>query len=273
MDLVFTGALNGKENAIKQAVMQMGLAKRVHFLGFVSEERLSAVWFGCEFLIFPSLYEGFGIPVLEAMSIGKPVLCSDCTSLPEVAGDAALYFDPRKPETLVDCIQKITTDSSLQSALVEKGRIRAGLFRADDMARQYLEIFKKSVKDPGSISNEIMGIYKDGWMGGKTVVAYASGPPNRILEMKLEAPSWLPARRVKITLSENNKTLQRVGIRPGGGMVIRHALPDRQGHITLSMTPTFNPSDYGMGDDLRNLSVICHECNLVLPHKKRIILR
>ncbi len=270
IDLVFTGALNGREDVVKQAVMQMGLEKRVHFLGFVPEEKLAAVWFGCEFLIFPSLYEGFGIPVLEAMSIGKPVLCSDRTSLPEVAGDAALYFDPRKPEALVKCIEKIMTDASLRSILVEKGWIRAGLFRPDDMTGQYLEIFKKAINDPGYVANEIMGVFEDGWMGDKIVVVYASGPPDRILEMKLEAPSWLPARRVKVTLSEDDKTLQRAGIRTGGEVVIRQVLPDRQGHITLSMTPTFNPSDYGMGDDLRNLSIICRECKLVLPNEEGI---
>ncbi len=271
IDLVFTGALNGREDAIKQAVSQMGLAKRIHFLGFVSQEKLAAVWFGCEFLIFPSLYEGFGIPVLEAMSIGKPVLCSDRTSLPEVAGDAALYFDPRSPQALVDCIEKITTDTSFRSALVEKGRVRAALFRPDDMTEKYLEIFKITINDPDRASNEISGIFKDGWMGDKTVIAYAPGPPGRTLEMKLEAPSWLPARRVKVTLRDDHKTLQRKGMRPGGEVIIRQVLPERHGHITLSMAPTFNPSNYGMGDDLRNLSVICRDCKVVLPHKAGIL--
>ena len=273
IDLVFTGALNGGEDAIKQAVSQMGLAKRVHFLGFIPEERLASVWFGCEFLIFPSLYEGFGIPVLEAMSIGKPVLCSDRTSLPEVAGDAALYFDPRNPQAMVDCIEKITTDISLRGALVEKGRVRASRFHPDDMTEKYLEIFKKAINDPDDVANEIMGVFEDGWMGDKTVVVYASGPPDRILEMKLEAPSWLPTRRVKVTLSDAHQTLQRAGIRPGGEMVIRQALPGRQGHITLSVAPTFNPSDYGMGDDLRNLSVFCRECKLVSSHEETILLQ
>ena len=162
------------------------------------------------------------------------------------------------------------TDASLRSILVEKGWIRAGLFRPDDMTGQYLEIFKKAINDPGYVANEIMGVFEDGWMGDKIVVVYASGPPDRILEMKLEAPSWLPARRVKVTLSEDDKTLQRAGIRTGGEVVIRQVLPDRQGHITLSMTPTFNPSDYGMGDDLRNLSIICRECKLVLPNEEGI---
>ncbi len=274
IDLVFTGALNGGEGRIRRAVSQMGLSKQVHFLGFVPEEKLAAVWFGCEFLIFPSLYEGFGIPVLEAMSIGKPVLCSDRTSLPEVAGDAALYFDPRNPQTLMESIEKITMDKALQRALVEKGRVRAGLFQPDHMTRKYLEIFRKSINEPGAVtSSEIVGIFKDGWMGENTVVAYASGPPDRILEMKIEVPSWLPARRVKVMLSDAHKTLQRAGIRSGKKMVLRQRLPGRQGRMTLSITPTFNPSDYGMGDDLRNLSVICRECKLVSPGEEKILLQ
>jgi len=78
------------------------------------QEQLEAVWCGCEFLIFPSLYEGFGIPVLEAMSIGKPVLCSNTTSLPGVAGKAALYFDPRKPGDIVHCLERITREPGLR---------------------------------------------------------------------------------------------------------------------------------------------------------------
>jgi len=201
------------------------------------------------------------------------VLCSDRTSLPEVAGDAALYFDPRTPKSLVDCIEQITMDSSLKKTLVEKGRSRAGLFKPEDMTRQYLEIFKHSMKSPGSLSNGTMGIFRDGWMGAKTVVTYASGPSERMLEMELEAPSWLLARRIRVTLSDSHKTLQRVGIRPGREMVIRQVLPERQGRITLSIAPTFNPSDYGMGDDLRNLSLFCRECKIVSPYEETILLK
>lgn len=273
IDLVFTGALNGRESAIKQAVSQMGLTKRVHFLGFIPEEKLAAVWCSSEFLIFPSLYEGFGIPVLEAMSIGKPVLCSDGTSLPEVAGDAALYFDPRKPESLVNSIERITTDASLRKHLVEKGRVRADRFHANEMTRSYLNIFKKAMKNPNSRANEIAGIFPDGWVGNKTVFNYASGPSQRTLEIKLEAPSWLPNRRVKIRLANENKVLQKINIRPGKEIMIRQALSERQGKITISVTPTFKPSECGIGDDFRNLGLICRDCKLVLPNDDKILLR
>lgn len=272
MDLVFTGALNGREETVKKAAAQMGLKDRVHFLGFVSEEELAAVWFGCEFLIFPSLYEGFGIPVLEAMSIGKPVLCSDRTSLPEVAGNAALYFDPRKPESLVGCIEKITHDASLKESLVKKGSLRAKKFRPRDMTGQYLEILERAMNERGGVKNEIVGIFADGWMGAHTAIVYAPGPPNRMLELKLEAPSWLPAKRVRVKLHDAHRTVQELGLRPGREVVIRQALPGNQGQFTLSATPTFNPTDHNMGDDHRNLSLICRGCWVVTPQNERMPL-
>jgi glycosyltransferase involved in cell wall biosynthesis len=104
LDLVFTGALTGEQQKLRAHIERMGIDRHVHFLGYLSEDDLAAVWEGCSCLIFPSLFEGFGIPVLEAMNFDKPVLCSRASSLPEVAGDAALYFDPRKPEEILKCI-------------------------------------------------------------------------------------------------------------------------------------------------------------------------
>lgn len=142
INLVFTGALDKKQEELKWAAKRMGIASRVHFLGFIGENQLSAIWQGCEFLIFPSLYEGFGIPVIEAMYFGKPVLCSNSTSLPEVAGDVALYFDPRKPIEIVQCLELIIKDTSLKNELVRLGYQREAGFRKEDMANKYMDIFR-----------------------------------------------------------------------------------------------------------------------------------
>ncbi|EFK05562.1 glycosyltransferase, group 1 family protein [delta proteobacterium NaphS2] len=272
IDLVFTGALDGREEMIKHAVIKMGLEKRVHFLGFVPHHELEAVWYGCEFLIFPSLYEGFGIPVLEAMSIGKPVLCSNLTALPEVAGDAAVYFDPRKPEEMVYCIEEIARNAPLKKALVDKGRIRANGYRLSDMTLGYLEIFRMAMAGLRMTTSKISGIFEDGWMGERTDIFYAPGPPERVLEIKLEAPPWLPARQIKIRLNDGKKTLQKIGLRRGRESIIRQVLPGKQGHVSLSMNPTFCPSDHGIGEDFRALSVICCGCWMITPPKKKISL-
>jgi glycosyltransferase involved in cell wall biosynthesis len=159
MDLVFTGALDEAQKVLKDKVRRMGLEKRIHFLGYLPEDQLTALWEGCSFLVFPSLYEGFGIPVLEAMQFGKPVICSNVTSLPEIAGDAALYFDPRKPYEIVNCIERITENTDLCSELVNKGYKRLSCFQAKDMVDKYLKHFEDILKNPRKINDEIRGVY------------------------------------------------------------------------------------------------------------------
>ena len=125
----------------------MGLADRVLFPGFLSADEFAALYASCRALIFPSLYEGFGMPVLEAMNFGKPVLCSNVTSLPEVAGDAALYFDPRKPDDILRAIEKILWDPEFGKALVAQGRRRVEEFNnSERMAEEYLDVFAEVLR-------------------------------------------------------------------------------------------------------------------------------
>lgn len=145
MDLVFTGALDDAQRSLKDKIRRMGLEGRVHFLGYLSEDQLMAVWKGCYCLVFPSLYEGFGIPVLEAMQFGKPVICSNVTSLPEVAGDAALYFDPRKPWEILQCLERITVDCELYNDLVKRGYENLVRFQPQDMVNKYLQYIEGAI--------------------------------------------------------------------------------------------------------------------------------
>jgi hypothetical protein len=274
MDLVFTGALEDSEKELRYAVEQMGLTERAHFLGFLPQEQLEAVWYGCEFLIFPSLYEGFGIPVLEAMSIGKPVLCSNNTSLPEVAGDAALYFDPRRPEDIVKCLERVARDPSLRNDLVSLGHARAANFRTETMTRKYLEIFKSALGNPLPVTDGVTGIFEDGWIGEELIITYGSGPKNRVLELHVSAPPWLPAGRVKLKLRDDHKTLQKLSIRRGREITIDQHLPEEQGRFTLTVAPTFRPSECEIGEDNRALGVRCHGCWIFTHGKeKRSLLR
>ena len=272
IDLVFTGALDDLQEELKDAVRRLCLAKRLHFLGFLPQDQVTAVWQGCEFLIFPSLYEGFGIPVLEAMSFGKPILCSNTTSLPESAGDAALYFDPRKPEDIVRCLEQIVRDPSLGADLVSRGYQHVSCFCTEDMTRNYLEIFRSAIRNPGPLANAITGVFDDGWTNQEIVITYAPGPKNRILELRLEAPSWLPARQVKLKLRSGDGNLQKWNIRRGKELTIRHVLPEQQGHLTFSMAPTFRPSECDIGEDNRTLGVMCHECCLISHDQERMSL-
>ena len=272
LDLVFTGALEDLEKDLKRAVKQMGLTGRVHFLGFLPQEQLDVVWYGCEFLIFPSLYEGFGIPVLEAMSIGKPVLCSNTTSLPEVAGKAALYFDPRKPGDIVNCLERVSKDSSLRKDLVKQGYARAADFSPEIMTRKYLKIFRSALGSPFPVSEEVSGMFQDGWIGEEMMINFGEGPRNRSIEIRLSAPPWLPVNRVKLKLRYGGKIVQRLRIRRGSEVVLNQPLPQEQGCFILTVASTFRPSECKIGEDNRALGVKCDGCWLIHPDRKRMSL-
>jgi len=97
-------------------------------IGYVEDDDLSALYSGAEMFLFPSLYEGFGMPVLEAMQCGLPVICSNCTSIPEVIGDCGIQIDPHSDEQMVSALEKMYFDKSFRNSCIEKGLERAKLF-------------------------------------------------------------------------------------------------------------------------------------------------
>jgi glycosyltransferase involved in cell wall biosynthesis len=100
---------------------------------------------GARLLIFPSLFEGFGLPLLEAMASDCPVVCSNATSIPEVVGDAALLFDPHDPEAIADAIHQVLTDEELRRRLIQAGRERCRQFSWERTARETLKVLEEAV--------------------------------------------------------------------------------------------------------------------------------
>jgi glycosyltransferase involved in cell wall biosynthesis len=143
LQLICSGSPDQRMEILRDAARRMGLENRIRFPGFLSDDEFASLLTSCKALIFPSLYEGFGMPVLEAMAFGKPVLCSRVASLPEVAGDAALFFDPRKPTEVLGAIERIFPDQQLTSDLVSKGLRRVqGFGDGKEMAEEYWEVFR-----------------------------------------------------------------------------------------------------------------------------------
>jgi glycosyltransferase involved in cell wall biosynthesis/SAM-dependent methyltransferase len=146
LKLVCTGTPGFRAEAFCQEVRRMGLADWVIYPGYVSTEEYDVLLRSAFAMVFPSLYEGFGIPVLEAMAAGVPVLCSKVTSLPEVGGDAVLYFDPRRPRQIVEVLTRLLEEPGLQESQIRKGLYRAALFEgADRMALNYADVFVKAL--------------------------------------------------------------------------------------------------------------------------------
>lgn len=119
---------------------------RVHWLGYVSDEELRALYESAMCFVFPSIYEGFGIPPLEAMQCGCPVLAARAASIPEVCGDAALYFDPHDAKQLSDLLIRLAGDAELRAELSARGRARASLFSWEKAARQVVAACREAMR-------------------------------------------------------------------------------------------------------------------------------
>ncbi|MEO1559224.1 MAG: glycosyltransferase family 1 protein [Cyanobacteria bacterium J06632_19] len=262
VDLVFTGALEDEENQLREAVELMGLSENVHFLGFLNEEVLASVWQGSRCLIFPSLYEGFGIPILEAMRFGKPVLCSNTASLPEVAGDAAFYFNPRKLDEIVSALAQVTTDEVLIEQLVKKGYQRLELFNQQQMARQYLKIFENVVcNQKDYIQTMVAGIYDDGWSAPEFNIAVEAGSPGRNLVLTLEAPGSYPANKATVKLKSKGKKATYKFLRNTSQEII-WPLSQVGEVITVQVRPSFKPVELNLNSDTRQLGVVVRNCQV-----------
>ena len=129
--------------ALKKQVQELGIVDRVKFLDYVPYEDLPTIINGAIALVFPSLWEGFGLPVLEAMACGTPVITSNLSSLPEVAGDAAILIDPYNVAEITDAMQAIANDTGLRSHLSQLGLQRAKKFSWEKTGQATVEVLQR----------------------------------------------------------------------------------------------------------------------------------
>lgn len=146
LQLVITGKEDPLYPEVENEAKSQDLEKKVIFPGLVPEEDLIALYNLAEVYVFPSLYEGFGLPILEAMQCGTPVCASNSSSLPEIAGEGnALFFDPNDEADIAAKIAKILEDDSLRKALIEKGFARVKDFSWEKMANEILKIYETNI--------------------------------------------------------------------------------------------------------------------------------
>ena len=147
LKLVFVGNLVYSQGEIEKFAEQYNTGNNIIFTHVVTNKELQILLSNSLFFVHPSLYEGFGMPIIEAMACGIPVACSNRSSLPEVAGDAALYFDPYNLDEITAAIEKMATDSALRSQLTQKGKERAKQFQnAVIMTDDYVKVFEEVMK-------------------------------------------------------------------------------------------------------------------------------
>jgi glycosyltransferase involved in cell wall biosynthesis len=141
LKLMIIGDDISKYPALRHLVHKHKLDKHVRFLGFQPVETLSAFYRLARAFVFPSLYEGFGLPPLEAMACGAPVVTSNLSSLPEVAGGAALLIDPYDPDSIANGITQAVTDEALRTDLINRGEERARSFSWAQSVRKIHQIY------------------------------------------------------------------------------------------------------------------------------------
>lgn len=143
--LVIVSARNIFQKRFGLILKTINAEELVHFVGYVSDNDLAALYNSAEAYVFPSLSEGFGLPGLEAMSYGTPVLASDIPVLKEIYADASLYFDPKNAKDLADRIKQITDDVNLRSEMIKKGYKRINKFSWKKMARETLMTYFSAI--------------------------------------------------------------------------------------------------------------------------------
>jgi glycosyltransferase involved in cell wall biosynthesis len=141
IDLVISGGHGWLQEGIHETVRATKMTDHVHFTGFVDDSDLPALYSGAECMAFPSLYEGFGLPVLESMACGTPVLTSNISSLPEVAGDAAVMVDPLDTEAIAHGLSTLLDDTDLRTKLIERGYLQKSRFTWRRAATQLKDIY------------------------------------------------------------------------------------------------------------------------------------
>ncbi len=166
--LVLAGYATWHEAELRARAASLGVAGDVRFEGWLAAAELEGLWALADAFVFPSLYEGFGLPVLEAMARGVPVACADASSLPEVAGDAALLFDPHAEGEIAAAIERLLGDAALAAQLRAKGLARAREFTWARTARLTLASYARALGLSGVPSS---------WTGASAASAASGSPP------------------------------------------------------------------------------------------------
>jgi glycosyltransferase involved in cell wall biosynthesis len=141
--LVLTGSPGWGNQTLATTLATLNLGERVRFTGYVADEVLPALYSAAELFLYPSLYEGFGLPVLEAMACGAPVITSSTSSLPEVAGAAAVLIDPQRADHLAEAIQTLLETPDQRARLREAGLARAQTFSWDRCAQDTVNVYRQ----------------------------------------------------------------------------------------------------------------------------------
>jgi glycosyltransferase involved in cell wall biosynthesis len=217
LNLLLTGCEFDVIDRIRPLIRRYRLQQAVRHLGYVSRDDIVGLYAACRLLVFPSLFEGFGLPLLEAMHFGVPVVCSNVTSLPEVGGDAVLYFDPRVPDQIAQAIARCIEDDQLRDRLLAAGKAQANRFSYARTANLTLAIFKKIAA--GELRPPALPPFRPptshNWLNAGHSRWYFRAGPAFTIHVDLLQPTLLePLKEQRVEVLLDGQTVVRTAIDP-----------------------------------------------------------
>ena len=274
LSLVLTGDDMGCWDEFEALARHFHLHEQVRNLGYVPADDLPGLYRGAAMLLCPSLFEGFGIPLVEAMALGCPIAAANTTSIPEVVGDAALLFDPRQPDSIATACFQLLTDDDLRQTLITRGRERATHFSWERVADETLQVFEWAraqsiavrpvARAPGY---RIEGVYRDGWAVRRVRLYLPYLPEMKAL--KIEGYSNHLSYPLALRMKVDGRQVQEQSIANPGkftfvGELLRSRRATSEVKIELIAGKEFIPTAIEKSLDTRrlayqieNLSLIC----------------
>jgi glycosyltransferase involved in cell wall biosynthesis len=268
LKLVFTGDLKSPLGHEIRDLAGDLVEDRILVTGFVSADEVRALLANARAMVFPSLYEGFGMPLVEAMALGVPIAASWTTCIPEVAGEAALLFDPQQPRAICDALLAITQDDDARARLLAAAPARlAALGGHEQMVDQYLHSFERALTDERPKRDGASEVSMDHWIGASATFTAGARPEAQRLEIVLEVPSFAP-EEIEVEAESSEVGAHRFTLARGRRYLLADALPASGGRITVRPSWTFIPErDLNAPGDKRTLSLRCD--NVIIRHDAR----
>ena len=258
---------------LKEAVKRMGLEDKIIFPGYANEHDMAVLFKHCRAVIYPTLYEGFGMPVLEAAVFRKPVLASRTPTTQEIAGSSVYYFDARKPADIAEAIE-IAHNSPEDLPILSPAASAVDRFSDTwQMAAEYLEVFKDALNRhrPNGFFRKTEGIHPDGWISERALV-YHDEVKAAWLEIEACLPSFFPypVSYLQIRQCRTNR-LKVFLVRPNKSTVIKWKLPEHAGSVELASRPLYQPKAHGFNDDGRWLGCLIKRIEIITPSERKKI--
>ncbi len=265
LKLVLTGNPLQQTDYYNELLKAMKIAEHTVITGYVTNEELYSILKNAKGLIYPSLFEGFGIPVVEAMHLHKLIACSNLTSLPEIGCSAICYFDPKMPDEILRGIQYLA-DHDMDDDMIREYDRKLKEYETDRMTDAYLKVFEDTVnsRDDLVFQEETAGIYPDGWSQPEISIQLKDRDGGK-LRMNISLPEFV-GRKVK-TVLRNNDRVRQIIINPGETLDLEEDIVGRHSTITLSFNRPWSPKEALKTEDARELGVMVNELLLQLDNE------